>query len=55
MYNRSFICNACKNYQVNHEKCLICNGQGREWSPVNEEEYNKDPHKYMERLILGCQ
>lgn len=55
MADHSFICNMCENYQVNGEKCSICNGQGIKWNPVNEEKYNEDPHEYMKQLILGCQ
>lgn len=60
MAKHSFICNCCVYFdtktdqELNTTKCENCNGQGREWTPVNEELYEKDPNEYMKNLILGC-
>lgn len=48
----SFICNVCQNYET--DKCKNCNGQGKEWMPIDNEQYEKDPNEYMRNLILGC-
>ncbi len=60
MARHSFICNVCVYFdaktdqELNAAKCENCNGQGKEWTPVNEELYEKDPKEYMKNLILGC-
>ena len=59
MAEHSFICNGCVCFnpktdeELDVAKCNICNGEGSEWQPRNEEFYNKDPQKYMEHLLLG--
>lgn len=61
MATHSFICNACVYFnpntdeELNTAKCENCNGQGREWQPRNAEFYEKDPQKFMKRLLLGSQ
>ena len=46
---RSFLCNACQNYNMHIcEKCL---GIGYCWEPINKDFYEREPEKFMEYLI----
>ena len=61
MAKHSFICNSCIYYNTNTdeeldtEKCSDCNGQGKEWIPINKVLYEKDHIEFMKNLILGSQ
>lgn len=61
MAQHSCICNGCihfdskTNTELNAEKCENCNGQSKEWHPINKELYLEDPYKYMKHIILGSQ
>lgn len=54
MSNHSFICNVCYNLYTNKEQCKNCNGLGKNFEPTCKEKYEKDPQKYIKRLILAC-
>ena len=54
MIIRSFFCNCCEHLNTKQcELCCGCNGQGKHWSPINKELFEKNPQEYIKNLILA--